>query len=321
MRVGEVFAGRYELVDVLDAGGMGTVWRVWDVRDRTYRAGKMLRQSDSASLLRFVRELGTRVEHPHAVAPTGWSAEDDRVLFAMPLVAGGSVATLVADYGPLPPAFVRTVTLQLLDVLDTVHRAGIVHRDVKPANLLLEPTGTGVPHVRLSDFGIATMRDEPRLTRASDLVQTPGYAAPEVAQRADPDPRQDLYSVGVVVQEMLTGVRPGADARPVDGPLGEFCGRLTAVDPAARFSSAAGARAVLLAIAVPDDPSDLIEVFHHLPDLPDGWAADGPVESPSETARAPRTPAARRARLQLTAVGLAVAGIACLAVAAAALFG
>ena len=126
---------------------MGTVWRVWDVRDRTYRAAKMLQQSDSASLLRFVRETGTRIDHPHVVAPTGWSAEDDRVLFAMPLIGGGSVATLIADYGPLPATLVRTLTLQLLDALVAVHAAGIVHRDVKPANLLLEPSGRGEPHL------------------------------------------------------------------------------------------------------------------------------------------------------------------------------
>lgn len=315
--MGEVFAGRYELVDVLDAGGMGTVWRVWDLRDRTYRAGKMLRQSDSASLLRFVRELGTRIEHPHAVAPTGWSAEDDRVLFAMPLVAGGSIATLIADYGPLPVGFVRAVVLQLLDVLDAVHRAGIVHRDVKPANLLLEPTGTGAPHVRLSDFGIATTRDEPRLTRASELVHTPGYAAPEVGLRAEPDPRQDLYSVGMVVQEMLTGLRPDPDgpASLDTSVLADFCGRLVAPDPADRFASAAEARSALLAIAVPDESAEPVEVFRHLPELPDGWTPDGPATRPS------RKPASRRARLHLVAGGLAIAGLALVAVALAAVLG
>ena len=74
--MGEVFAGRYEFVDLLGDGGMGTVWRVWDRRERAYRAAKVLKQSDSASLLRFVRETSWRIEHPHVVTPLGWSAED-----------------------------------------------------------------------------------------------------------------------------------------------------------------------------------------------------------------------------------------------------
>ncbi|MEV7397248.1 serine/threonine-protein kinase [Aeromicrobium sp. NPDC092404] len=313
--MGEVFAGRYELVDVLDAGGMGTVWRVWDLRDRTYRAAKMLSQSDGASLLRFVRETATRIEHPHVVAPTGWSAEDDRVLFAMPLVAGGSIATLVADYGPLPAAFVQAITMQLLDALAAVHDAGIVHRDVKPANLLLDPTGTGEPHLRLSDFGIAVALDEPRLTRASDIVHTPGYAAPEVQRGADPDPRQDLYSVGMVLQELLTGARPGGPPVVLDGPLAMFQRRLSDPDPAARHPSAAAARAELATIRVGEPDGEPVEVFDHLPELPVGWGTDGPA-GPARQA-ATRQPLTRRTRLRLVAGGLAAAGIALIAVAAA----
>lgn len=316
--MGEVFAGRYELVDVLDAGGMGTVWRVWDVRERTYRAAKMLRQSDSASLLRFVRESGTRVEHPHVAAPTGWSAEDDRVLFAMPLVGGGSVDTLIRDFGALPPSVVRTIVLQLLDALVAVHASGIVHRDVKPANLLLEPTGTGEPHVRLADFGIATVSGSPRLTRITEIVSTPGYAAPEVAAGADPDPQQDLYSVGIVMQEMLTGLRPGAGEppSPVTGAFTEVRARLVALDPPARFSSAEEARAALESVMVPDADGEAFEVFDQLPDLPAGWGPDGPTRAEAtDTPR--RMPAVTRA--QVTAGALALLGLALLVAAVLAL--
>jgi hypothetical protein len=84
--VGEVSAGRYELVDVLASGGVGTVWRPWDRRDSTYRAVKVLRQADGDSLLRFVRETSRPLPHPHVIAPTGWAGEDDRVLVTMPLM-------------------------------------------------------------------------------------------------------------------------------------------------------------------------------------------------------------------------------------------
>ncbi|GAA4953466.1 hypothetical protein GCM10023238_19900 [Streptomyces heliomycini] len=112
--MGEVFAGRYELVDPIGRGGVGAVWRAWDHRRRRYVAAKVLLQSDAHSLLRFVREQALRIDHPHVLAPTSWAADDDKVLFTMDLVAGGSLVHLVGDYGPLPPAFVCTLLDQLL---------------------------------------------------------------------------------------------------------------------------------------------------------------------------------------------------------------
>ncbi|MBA2464894.1 MAG: protein kinase [Nocardioidaceae bacterium] len=147
--MGEVFAGRYELVDVLDAGGVGTVWRAWDHRHACYVAAKVLRQSDGDSLLRFVRETSRRIQHPHVVTPLGWAGEDDRVLFTMPLVRGGSLAALLGDFGALPVGWAAELLRQSLSALEAVHAIGLVHRDVKPANLLLDATGSGLPHMML----------------------------------------------------------------------------------------------------------------------------------------------------------------------------
>ena len=205
--MGEVFAGRYELVDLVGMGGMGSVWRAWDHRDRQYVAAKVLGQSDAASLLRFLREQSHRVQHPHVVTPMSWAGEDDRVLFTMPLVRGGSVATLLGDYGKLPPSWTCVLLDQLLDALGAVHAAGLVHRDVKPSNLLLEPTGTARPHLRLSDFGIATAAHLDRLTLTGQVVGTPAYLAPELLAGAPPDPRQDLYAAGLVAAAMIVGPR------------------------------------------------------------------------------------------------------------------
>jgi serine/threonine-protein kinase len=206
--VGEIFARRYELLDPIAEGGMGSVWRVRDHQDGEVKAAKLLRQRDAGSLLRFMREQSTRIHHPHVVTPLSWVGEDDAVLFTMPLVRGGSVASLLGDWGALPEAWVATVVDQTLSALEAVHGAGVVHRDVKPANLLLDPTGVGLPHVRLTDFGIATSLDQPRLTLAATTVGTPGYAAPDQHDGADPDPRQDLYAVGTVGLEMLVGHPP-----------------------------------------------------------------------------------------------------------------
>ena len=89
--MGEVFAGRYELLDPIAAGGMGTVWRVLDRTAGDVKAAKMLRQTDAAMLLRFVREQSVRIDHAHVVTPQSWAGVDDRMLFTMPLVRGGSV--------------------------------------------------------------------------------------------------------------------------------------------------------------------------------------------------------------------------------------
>lgn len=266
---------------------MGSVWRAWDLRRSAYVAAKVLGQHDAATLLRFVREQSLRIGHPHVVAPHGWAADDDKVVFAMDLVRGGSVATLLGDHGPLPPSYVAVLLDQLLHGLSAVHAAGVVHRDVKPANLLLDVTGTGRPHLRLSDFGVAGLLHEPRMTRHSTILGTPGYLAPEHLAGADPDPRQDLYAVGAVAVELLTGERPGVDGKlpVVDGPLGEFIRRCTATDPADRPESASEAGRLLAASGVlppagttpwADDP-DSPEVFDQLPPLPDSWSSAGPA--------------------------------------------
>lgn len=242
--MGEVFAGRYELLDLIGQGGMGSVWRVHDRRTDTVVAAKVLRQSDAAALLRFVRETAFRVQHPHVVTPLGWAGEDDRVLFTMPVVDGGSVSTLVGDHGPLPAPFVAEVLRQLLDGLSAVHASRIVHRDVKPANVLLAATGSDRPHVYLTDFGIAVELDGPRLTETNVAIGTPGYMAPE-QRRGELTTASDLYAVGAVARFMLTAMPPEGDPltleRPDDVPqaLWGLTTDLLAEDPARRPDAAA----------------------------------------------------------------------------------
>ncbi|GAB2973067.1 serine/threonine-protein kinase [Nocardioides montaniterrae] len=247
--MGELFGGRYELIDPIAEGGMGSVWRVLDRRDGTVKAAKLLRQRDASSLLRFIREQGTRIHHPHVVTPLGWAGADDSVLFTMPLMRGGSVATLLGDFGPLPEQWVAEIVAQTLAGLDAVHRAGVVHRDVKPGNLLLEPTGPGRPHVRLSDFGVAVPVDEPRLTHASMTFGTPGYTPPEQEAGADPEPRHDLYAVGVTGLQLLTGTRPPHDAHDLpDTPLARVLARAADPDPDRRPATAAELAAEIRAV-------------------------------------------------------------------------
>lgn len=305
--MGEIFAGRYELVDPLGEGGAGVVWRAWDHRTAGYVAGKVMRQVDAPSLLRFVREQAVRIEHPHVLTPLGWAGEDERVLLAMPLVRGGSAATLVGDHGPLPATWVATLLDQLLAALEVIHAQGLVHRDVKPANLLLDATGSGMPRARLADFGIAAAVGQPRLTHASHSVGTLGYAAPESLEAGwDPDPRADLYGAGLTAFELLTAQRPGIDGASLTGGAGDVAPALVRAgvpvelsrlvlalvspDPDDRPATAADARQALAATGlVAGSSEDLgrhhVEVFDQLPELPDGWGEEGPVPSGTEAVR------------------------------------
>lgn len=274
--MGELFAGRFELVAPLAEGGMGSVWVVRDHRDGHLYAGKLLRQSDSGSLLRFMREQATRISHEHVVTPLSWAGEDDRVLFTMPLVRGGSVATLIGDHGALPEPWVAELLDQVLQALEAVHASGIVHRDVKPANLLLHATGAGAPHLLLTDFGIAAHRHDPRLTSASQVIGTPGYMAPEQVDGGDPHPTQDLYAVGMVGLEMLTGTRPArslgpAAVAPPAGPLTDLLLRAVSSDPRARPQSAGELRAALAALGIAKpvgDPEGVFVLDHVTPAAP-----------------------------------------------------
>lgn len=293
--MGEVFAGRYELVDPIGRGGVGAVWRAWDHRRRRYVAAKVLQQSDAHSLLRFVREQALRIDHPNVLAPASWAADDDKVLFTMDLVGGGSLVHLIGDYGPLPPAFVCTLLDQLLAGLAAVHAEGVVHRDIKPANILLEATGTGRPRLRLSDFGISMRLGEPRLTETNYVVGTPGYFAPEQLLGAEPDFPADLFAVGLVALYLLEGAKPDAKAlvdhftahgtpgapKGIPEPLWQIVASLLQPDPQARFRTSTGARKALAAarelLPEPGPDDELIEIFDQLGPLPAEFGPQGPL--------------------------------------------
>ncbi|MFC7401498.1 protein kinase [Citricoccus sp. GCM10030269] len=201
--MGQVIAGRFELASHIASGGSGSIWAAWDRRRNAWCAAKVLRHKDSGELLRFVREQGIQLDHRHLATPYGWAAEDEDVAISMPLVAGGTLDTALNDHGAFSSALTSALLLQLLDALDHVHSAGWIHRDVKPANILLEPTGEGAPHLRLGDFGIAVREDDPRFTMAGWVNGTPGYLAPEAMDLSAPAPAQDLYAAGVVALRML----------------------------------------------------------------------------------------------------------------------
>ncbi|WP_194293224.1 serine/threonine-protein kinase [Actinomadura macrotermitis] len=278
MKAGWVIGGRFVMLDRIGIGGTSRVWRAWDQREGRYCAAKLVRQSAGTSMLRVVRERALRLAHPHILTPYAWcTTEDDDVLLAMDLVRGGSLETLLGDYGRLPPAYAAEVLDQMLAALSHIHTLGVVHRDVKPANVLLEPSPVGAPHARLGDFGIALSGDGERLTTTGFAVGTPGYLAPEVLDWAPPGPAQDLYAAGMVCWRMLTGKgdpepRQWVGPPPLDVPpsLWRVVAHLCAQRPQDRPAGAATARRALSACGLRLDfpvrtvDGEPLQIFDHL---------------------------------------------------------
>lgn len=308
-----MIAGRFALCDPIGSGGSGTVWRAYDYKLRRYCAAKLLRQREAGDLLRFVREQSVRLDHPHIVSPYSWVAEDGTVLIASELMSGGSLHTLIGDFGPLAEGTVATILGQVLSGLQAVHDAELIHRDVKPANLLLRATGTGQVHVVLADFGLTISRRDARLTQVGMVIGTPGYLPPEVLLgRVSPDPRHDLYAAGRLALTMITGTEnigsenvgtenigtenvgtDNADSEAdviesiADPALRRTVDALLRHDPQERPPDASAAAALLaaqLGVGSATDHSpltrdgDLIEVLDQLPPLPPGWGLEGPLD-------------------------------------------
>ncbi|MBU6535999.1 serine/threonine-protein kinase [Streptomyces mayonensis] len=209
---GRVIAGRYLLRDVLGRGGMGIVWRAHDqLLDRQVAAKELhiATEGDEDHRTRMRRALRearavARVPHPHVVGVHDLVDFEDRLWIVMELVQGPSLAAQLERSGPLTPPHTARLGLQLLDALRAVHLAGTLHRDVKPANVLLRPDGSAV----LTDFGIAALDDGELLTSTGQLVGSIEYMAPERAMAQEAGPASDLWSLGATLVTVCGGQSP-----------------------------------------------------------------------------------------------------------------
>lgn len=210
-----LIADRYEVDDLpLGRGGMGAVHRGHDRRLGRRVAIKLLRLPGRDEELeeRFAREARILATLDHAGVPAlyDFGTHDDRLFQVMQFVDGVTVADLLAEHGPLPVPWAAAIAAQTCAVLAAAHALAVCHRDLKPANLMLCPDGG----VKVMDFGLAVLReaDVAQFTRAGQILGTPAYMAPEQIQRGGAEPRSDLYALGCVLHEMLTG------GRLFDGP-------------------------------------------------------------------------------------------------------
>ncbi|MFL6078255.1 MAG: serine/threonine protein kinase [Mycobacteriales bacterium] len=219
--------GRYRLLGKIADGAMGEVWRAEDTRLGRLVAVKVSRSdpapdgpaADPTAFARFRAEAhnAAQLAHPgicvvHDYGEFTGPAGRPRAYLVMEYVDGEPLSTLIARYHRLAVPYTLDLVEQAARALDAAHRAGVVHRDVKPGNLLVRPDGT----VKVTDFGISRMRGAPGLTAKGRVVGTPYYISPEQLAGQPATPASDVYALGVVAYECLTGRRPFEGGNPVE---------------------------------------------------------------------------------------------------------
>jgi len=294
--------GRFALGDLLGSGGMATVYRAWDRERNTVCAVKLLGEPlsrDEEIRHRFRREASAVMSLTHERIVTVYDCGDDgpSPFIAMEYVSGGTVRDLLRQHGPLGEADALRLAAEVAEALAYAHGQGVVHRDIKPHNILL----TDEHHVKVADFGIARVLDETSLTSVGSVLGSAQYLAPEQARGEAAGPAADQYALGVVLFELLTGRVPFDGDTPVAVALRhvrdtvpdiahlradlssrtvEIVNRLLQKRPDDRFPTAAAAAAALSAAA---------DLLAHAADHPDETAV-------LEAAGAPPPPGVDRGR-------------------------
>jgi eukaryotic-like serine/threonine-protein kinase len=314
-----VLGSRYRLLEVLGTGGMATVYRAGDEVLGREVAVKVLSPqyaADPGFLARFEREARhvARLNHPRIVTVFDCGIDGGMPYIVMELAAGRALREVLDQAGARPAGEAAAIAAAVCEALEAAHAAGLVHRDIKPANIVLSGG-----QVKVLDFGIARAGDPAGATRTQAVLGTAAYLSPEQASGGPAGPQADLYSLGCVLFEMLTGAPPFTGDSPVGiayrhvhedpGPpsarrpglpasLDEITTRLLAKDPTARPPGAGAARMALLAAAGPDRTAVL--------DAPPGSTVPGP--RPRRSRWRPR-PAEAVLAIALAAALAALAGV------------
>ena len=213
LEAGTVFADRYEILSALGRGGMGYVYRARHLGLAKHVALKILGTDLTGDYeARFAREARAlaRLDHPSCVRVLDYGRGNGAQFIAMELIEGDTLAVALRE-GPMTPARAIAYTRQLLSALVHAHAHGVIHRDIKPENVMLS---RGAQRAVLIDFGLASVEGEAALTANGMCVGSPSYIAPERLLGKPHDTRTDLYAIGVVLYEMITGVRPFAAESP-----------------------------------------------------------------------------------------------------------
>ncbi|PXX08512.1 protein kinase domain-containing protein [Mycolicibacterium moriokaense] len=258
--VGAVLDGRYRVEVMIATGGMSAVYRGLDLRLDRPVALKIMDSryaGDSQFLTRFQREARAvaRLKDPGLVAVYDQGIDGQHPFLVMELIEGGTLRELLRERGPMPPHAIAAVLRPVLGGLAVAHSAGLVHRDIKPENVLISDDGD----VKIADFGLVRAVAEAKITSTSVILGTVDYLSPEQVSTGDAGPRSDVYSVGILAYELLTGVTPFTgdsalavayqrmdnDVSPpsaviagVPAQFDELVGQATRRDPADRYADA-----------------------------------------------------------------------------------
>ncbi|MET9487231.1 serine/threonine-protein kinase [Nocardia sp. NPDC006630] len=237
-----LIAGRYRLTDPIGTGAMGVVWRATDVRLRRTVAVKQLllgpgltRSQAIEAKMRAMREgrIAARLHHPNAVTVFDVAEEDGQPWLVMEYVDAVSLAALMREKGTLAPTEVARIGAKVAAAMAAAHKAGIVHRDVKPANILVAEDGT----VKITDFGISRAVGDVTVTSTGFLAGTPAYLAPEVARGENPEPPSDVFALGSTLYAAVEGMPPFGEG---DNPLALLHSVVRAQVPEPRHAGALG---------------------------------------------------------------------------------
>jgi serine/threonine-protein kinase len=342
---GTVVSRRYELIEELGRGAAGMVWRARATATGREYAIKILHDDGRLApkaAARFLQERGIllRLRHENLVAVHDLlTTADGRLALVLDLVSGGTLRELLRERGTLPPDTAAELLAQVADGLTVAHATGVVHRDLKPDNILLAPTLEGGVRVKLTDFGIARLLDGSGMTTSGAVLGTPNYMAPEVIEGARATPAADVYALGIVLYELLAGRPPfdddGCDtaillrhtraaARPLSGMPPRVWALIQAClhrDPAKR-PAAETLRTTLRRLAtetagiaaIPPLPKGEAGRPTFLLAEPAGEAKNAaeprPVKTPAPRPRPPRTRRVTPALIAVVVVALAAGGFA-----------
>ncbi|HEU4385566.1 MAG TPA: protein kinase [Anaeromyxobacteraceae bacterium] len=319
--IGQTIKGTYLVQQRIGSGGMGQVYKAVQINLDRPVALKLLRPSflsDQTIVQRFHREAraASRLHHPNVISVTDFGQTEDGTLFmAMEYLPGRNLLKLMAEEFPLGEQRVLHLASQILSALAEAHRAGIVHRDLKPENVMVESRRGEPDFVKVLDFGIAKIQEpddrEGRLTQTGLIFGTPDYMSPEQATLVPLDARSDLYSVGVMLYEMLTGRHPFQAATPPamaqahvvqpPPPMSERC------PPGHRVSPALEALAMRALAKKPEDRFETAEEMRRQlldcpldPGLGEGRTAPERI-APTPSPRTPATPGSAKPQSQSSA--------------------